>query len=93
MANAIFLYLCHSDREVGAIALNRSEPDWRSGRFGEPPLPKPGIVDDRAVAKQNAARFGAGAIRCVEDDEITGKASTVSRGEFGRSWIALPLDA
>jgi hypothetical protein len=52
-----------------------------------------GVVDDRALANQHTARFGACAIESVEDHEITGKASAVSRGEFGRSWIALPLDA
>ena len=52
-----------------------------------------GVTDDRAVANKDAARFGAGAIRRVEDHEITGKSSAVSRGEFGRLWIALPVNA
>ena len=51
------------------------------------------VIDDSAVADQNAACLGAGAIRSVENHEITGKASAASRGEFGRFWIALPFDA
>jgi hypothetical protein len=51
-----------------------------------------GVVDGRAIANEDTACFGAGAIRRVEDHEITGKSSAVSRGEFGRFWIALPVN-
>ena len=44
--------------QVGAIDLNRSEPEWRCGRFGEPPLPTIS-VQQKSFAPQCEAKDSA----------------------------------